>query len=64
MTAEEARKAKPGDKVVVELEPWEDEHLNPEGNIIEVLGVSGDVRVEVLSVARSFGLPPAFPAGG
>jgi ribonuclease R len=61
VTAEEARKAKPGDKVVIELEPWEDEHLNPEGTIIEVLGVSGDVRVEVLSVARSFGLPPAFP---
>ena len=61
VTAEEARKAKPGDKVVVELEPWEDEHLNPEGTIVEVLGPSGDVRVEVLSVARSFGLPPSFP---
>jgi ribonuclease R len=61
VTAEEARKAKPGDKVVVELEPWEDEHLNPEGNIIEVLGVAGDVRVEVLSVARTYGLPPSFP---
>ncbi len=61
VTAEEARKAKPGDKVVVELEPWEDEHLNPEGSIVEVLGPSGDVRVEVLSVARTYGLPPSFP---
>ncbi len=57
-----AHKARPGDKVVVELEPWEDEHLNPEGVIVEVLGPAGDARVEVLSVARSFGLPPAFPA--
>lgn len=56
------RHAKPGDKVVVELEPWEDEHLNPEGAVVEVLGPAGDARVEVLSVARSFGLPPAFPA--
>lgn len=61
LTPGEARKARPGDKVVVELDPWEDEHLNPEGTIVEVLGASGDVRVEVLSVARSFGLPPAFP---
>ncbi len=60
--AGELLKAKPGDKVVVQLEPWEDEHLNPEGSVVEVLGVSGDARVEVLGVARRFGLPPAFPA--
>jgi len=57
----EARKAKPGDKVVVELLPWEDAGLNPEGTVVEVLGPSGDARVEVLSVARSFGLPADFP---
>src|SRR5439155_1023358 len=27
-----------GDKVVVRLEPWESRHVNPEGEIIEVLG--------------------------
>jgi ribonuclease R len=57
----EARKAKPGDKVVVELLPWEDAGMNPEGMVVEVLGPSGDARVEVLSVARSFGLPAGFP---
>ena len=61
LTPGEAQKARSGDKVVVELEPWEDEHLNPGGTIVEVLGPAGDARVEVLSVARSFGLPPAFP---
>jgi ribonuclease R len=61
LTPGEAHKARAGDKVVVELEPWEDEHMNPEGTIVEVLGPSGDARVEVLSVARSYGLPPAFP---
>lgn len=55
--------AKPGDKVVVELAPWEDEHLNPEGTIVEILGPGGDARTEVLGVARSFGLPPSFPPG-
>ena len=53
--------AQPGDKVVVRLHEWTDEHLNPEGEIVEVLGRSGDARVEVLAVARSFGLPMNFP---
>jgi len=54
--------ARPGDKVVVELDPWEDEHVNPEGTILEVLGPGGDARTQVLGVARSFGLPASFPA--
>jgi len=61
VSAEDAAKARPGDKVVVQLHPWTDEQLNPEGSIIEVLGPSGDARVEVMSVARSFGLPLTFP---
>ena len=61
VTRSEAEKARPGDKVVVELMPWDDEHTNPEGRIAEVLGPSGDVRAEVLSVARSFRLPTEFP---
>ena len=59
---EEAARAAEGDKVVVRLHPWEDEHLNPEGTIEEILGPSGDGRVEVMSVARSFGLDAVFPA--
>jgi len=58
----EAKQAKHGDKVLVQLLPWNDPAQNPEGEIIEVLGRSGDARVEVLSVARSFGLPMSFPA--
>ena len=57
----EAKGAQRGDKVVVQLLPWENEHMNPEGVISEVLGPSGDARVEVMGVARSFGLPAAFP---
>jgi ribonuclease R len=62
VSAKDAHAARAGDKVLVELYPWEDEHLNPEGRIVEVLGRAGDPRVEVLSVARSFGLPADFPA--
>jgi len=58
---EEAARARDGDKVVARLLPWLDEHRNPEGKIIEVLGPTGDARVEVLGVARRFALPLAFP---
>jgi ribonuclease R len=58
---EDMKDALNGDKVVVELLSWEDEQQNPEGAVIEILGKSGDARVEVLSVARSFGLPMVFP---
>jgi ribonuclease R len=57
----DAGPGKRGDKVVVELAPWDDEQLNPEGTIVEVLGPAGDARTEVLSVARRFGLPASFP---
>jgi len=60
---EDAMNAKNGDKVVVQLHPWEDEHVNPEGTVIEVLGPAGDARVEVMSVARTFNLPLTFPQG-
>ena len=53
--------ASDGDKVVVQLRPWEDEHLNPEGAVIEVLGPAGEARAEVMSVARNFGLSQDFP---
>jgi ribonuclease R len=53
--------ARHGDKVVVALEPWESEHLNPEGRVVEVLGQAGIARTEVLSVARAFNLPTHFP---
>jgi ribonuclease R len=59
---EEAEKGSIGEKVLVNLLPWNDEHQNPEGTIVEVLGPSGDPHAEVLSVARSFGLPSEFPA--
>ncbi|MBI4536133.1 MAG: ribonuclease R [Ignavibacteriae bacterium] len=61
VSRDEAIKAKHGDKVVVKLLPWEDEHQNTEGLIIDVLDPSGDARVEVLGVARQFGLPMSFP---
>ena len=53
--------AKPGDKVVVALEDWTDALLNPEGKIVEVIGVSGDSTAEVESVIKAYRLPTSFP---
>jgi len=53
--------AKPGHKVVAEIFDWGDARRMPEGRIAEVLGFPDDPGVDVLSVARSFGLPESFP---
>ncbi len=50
-----------GDKVVVRLEPWESRHVNPEGQIIEVLGPSSEPGVDMLSIIRKYHLPTEFP---
>ena len=49
------------DKVVVRLEPWEHRHLNPEGEIVEVLGPATKPGVDILSIIRKYDLPVAFP---
>ena len=49
------------DKVVVRLEPWEHRHLNPEGEIIEILGSSKEPGVDILSIIRKYNLPIVFP---
>ncbi|MDZ7267162.1 MAG: ribonuclease R [candidate division KSB1 bacterium] len=53
--------ARPGQKVAVTIESWEDELQNPEGRVVKVLGFPGEPGVDVLSVAYAFDLPAAFP---
>jgi ribonuclease R len=49
-----------GDKVVVRLEAWESRHVNPEGEIIEVLGPASAPGVDMLSIIRKFHLTAQF----
>jgi len=51
-----------GDKVVVRLDDWQSRHVNPEGEIIEVLGPASAPGVDVLSIIRKFHLPTEFPS--
>src|SRR5437868_408170 len=50
-----------GDKVVVRMEPWESRHVNPEGEIIEVLGPASAPGIDMLSIIRKYHLPAEFP---
>src|SRR5580704_1309497 len=49
------------DKVVVRLDLWEHRHVNPEGEIVEVLGPAKKPGVDILSIIRKYDLPVTFP---
>jgi ribonuclease R len=51
-----------GDKVVVRLDDWQSRHVNPEGEIVEVLGPASAPGVDVLSIVRKYHLPTDFPS--
>ena len=51
-----------GDKVVVRLEEWVSRDINPEGEIIEVLGAASAPGVDMLSIIRKYHLPQEFPS--
>ena len=53
--------AKQGDKVVVELTSYGDKHHKPEGRITEVLGNAREPGVDVLSIAKAYGMEEEFP---
>ena len=55
------RPAHVGDKVVVELHEWKTRHMNPEGEIVEVLGPPDAEGVDMLSVIRQYNLTLHFP---
>ncbi|MFO7445959.1 MAG: ribonuclease R [Ignavibacteriaceae bacterium] len=59
--AEELKGAKTGDKVTVGNIQWDSSDLNPEGEILEVLGKSGSHDAEIISIAKEFNLPYKFP---
>ena len=54
--------AKVGEKVVAQLDRWENSQVNPEGHIVEVLGAADAPGVDMLSVIHKHGLPREFPS--
>jgi ribonuclease R len=52
---------KENDKVVVRMGEWEQRHLNPVGEIIEVLGETHTPMAEYKAILRKYHLNPEFP---
>lgn len=55
------KNAKSGDKVVCEIISWDYQDLSPEGKIISVLGIAGDVKTEFKALIKKYGLNKKFP---
>ena len=53
--------AEEGQKVLVRILDYGDENRSPEGEIIEIIGNPEDRGVDVLCLAKSYGLPMEFP---
>lgn len=54
------RSAKNLDKVVAEVYDYGHKNKKPEAKIVEILGKSGDPGVDILSIAKSYGLSTEF----
>ncbi len=61
LSPEQSGRARPGQKVVTEILDWGDAGRMPEGRVVEVLGYPDDPGVDVLSVARGYGLNETLP---
>lgn len=55
------RRAKVGEKVVVEIRVWTSRQTNPEGEVVELLGLPDAEGVDMLSVIKNYDLPLSFP---
>ena len=58
---EHLHEAKEDDKVVVKITVWGKNRNNSEGQVVEVLGRSGELSAEIKSVAREYHLTTEFP---
>lgn len=52
---------KTGDKAIAKITSWEDEQKNPKGEIIDILGVTGENTTEMHAILAEFGLPYRYP---
>ncbi len=55
------KKAKTGQKVLVNITDWPEHSNNPFGEIVEILGKPGDNDVEMKSILADFDFPLSFP---
>lgn len=52
---------KSGDKAIVKVVEWPDKSKNPIGQVIDILGKTGDNTTEMHAILAEFGLPYVYP---
>ena len=57
----DARGANVNDRVVIQFTNWENRHVNPEAEIMEVIGPADNPSLDTLAVMRHYSLPEKFP---
>lgn len=60
-TLPEAQSSDLGQKVVAKIKSWSQPHLDPVGEIVEVLGRAGDHETEMQAIIRGGGFSQNFP---
>ena len=53
---------KTGDKAIVKITDWPEDAKNPRGEVIDILGKTGDNQAEMHAILAEFGLPYKYPA--
>ena len=54
-------KGKDGDKAIVKIVSWDPLASNPEGEVVDILGVPGENNTEMHAILAEFGLPYKYP---
>lgn len=52
--------ANPGEKVLAAITEWPSKHLNPEGEVLEILGPSDDPQIDTICIIKKYGFPANF----
>ena len=55
------KNGKDGDKVVVKIVEWPEESRNPIGQVIDILGRTGENNAEMHAILAEYGLPYRYP---
>lgn len=50
-----------GDKAIVKITHWPDDSKNPQGEVTDILGESGDNTTEMHAILAEYGLPYQYP---
>ncbi len=49
-----------GDRVIIEFESWDNKHINPEAQIVEVIGPSDNPSLDTITVVKHYEIPEVF----